>query len=239
MEDSEAFTHHPLWIANYGVSKPYVPADNWGGQSWTIWQFSASGEVPGVNDGEPPVDLNIFNGTRQDLKDWLGIDDSQPVSSPPDITNQQMMWALILAAKEMDADLDAWLVKADLSYLVDPASNASRPYDGLAVEDLPFSDEIKEAIQIAIDDVLTGTMNPIYSMTNQEVINAFYRAAVQLGISGWELIQHAGLTDLVNNRDAYYIGAVISDITSLSSQEKKGSTGGDRPGQPDGRTGRA
>jgi GH25 family lysozyme M1 (1,4-beta-N-acetylmuramidase) len=219
MENSEAFSHYPLWVANYGVSKPYVPADNWGGQGWTIWQFSASGEVPGVNNGDPPVDQNIFNGTLADLRDWLGIDGTRP--TPPDITNHQMMWALILAAKQLGADLETWLAKANLFYLVNPSSNASRPYDDLAVEELPFSDAIKEAIQIAIDNALTGTMNPIYYMTNQQVVNAFYQASPQLGISGWELIQRAGLADLINKRDAYYIGATINDIGSLSSLEKK------------------
>ncbi len=39
---------HPLWVANWGVSKPSVPAGNWGGRGWSIWQYTSSGTVPGI-----------------------------------------------------------------------------------------------------------------------------------------------------------------------------------------------
>lgn len=46
---------HPLWVANFGVESPSVPADNWNGTGWSIWQFTSSGSVKGI-DG--PVDRN-------------------------------------------------------------------------------------------------------------------------------------------------------------------------------------
>ena len=46
--DSSAFTLDPLWVANWGVSSPSVPANNWGGTGWQVWQFSDAGSVPGV-----------------------------------------------------------------------------------------------------------------------------------------------------------------------------------------------
>jgi GH25 family lysozyme M1 (1,4-beta-N-acetylmuramidase) len=46
---------HRLWIANFDVDKPSVPADNWNGNGWSIWQFTSSGNVRGI-DGH--VDKN-------------------------------------------------------------------------------------------------------------------------------------------------------------------------------------
>ncbi len=50
---------HPLWVANFDVDVPLVPADNWGGQGWSIWQFTSSGTVAGV---EGRVDRNVLRG---------------------------------------------------------------------------------------------------------------------------------------------------------------------------------
>lgn len=47
-------THgHPLWVANFDVPSPLVPAANWAGKGWTIWQYTSSGTIGGI-DG--PVD---------------------------------------------------------------------------------------------------------------------------------------------------------------------------------------
>jgi lysozyme len=39
---------HRLWVANWNVSEPSVPADHWDGQGWSIWQFTNSGRVRGI-----------------------------------------------------------------------------------------------------------------------------------------------------------------------------------------------
>lgn len=54
---------HDLWVAHYGVQKPYVslPA---GWERWTYWQYTDKGEV-GSNK---PLDFNQFNGTLTELK---------------------------------------------------------------------------------------------------------------------------------------------------------------------------
>jgi GH25 family lysozyme M1 (1,4-beta-N-acetylmuramidase) len=54
-----ALRGHPLWVANWDVRKPVVPADNWAGESWTIWQYTSSGSVAGI-DGR--VDRNWLRG---------------------------------------------------------------------------------------------------------------------------------------------------------------------------------
>jgi hypothetical protein len=64
-------------------------------------------------------------------------------------------------------------------------------------------------------------MDPIYKLTNQLVINAFYQAASTLVMSGWDLLLKAGLTSLVNKRLGYYIGPVVEDMQGLSSAEKQ------------------
>jgi GH25 family lysozyme M1 (1,4-beta-N-acetylmuramidase) len=39
---------HPLWVANFGVDSPAVPAGNWDGQGWSVWQYTSSGSVDGI-----------------------------------------------------------------------------------------------------------------------------------------------------------------------------------------------
>ena len=46
-----------LWVAHWGVSSPSVPADNWGGRSWTFWQYTSDGTVAGISGR---VDLNRY-----------------------------------------------------------------------------------------------------------------------------------------------------------------------------------
>jgi GH25 family lysozyme M1 (1,4-beta-N-acetylmuramidase) len=46
-----------LWVAHWGVTSPSVPASNWGGKSWTFWQYTSSGTVPGISGR---VDLNRY-----------------------------------------------------------------------------------------------------------------------------------------------------------------------------------
>lgn len=60
--DSRWFADHgyPLWIANWGVTKPDVPAANWGGQGWTVWQWTNVGHVHGITTN---VDRDRFHGS--------------------------------------------------------------------------------------------------------------------------------------------------------------------------------
>ncbi len=61
MGDSHWFADHgyPLWIANWYVSAPDVPANNWQGQGWTFWQWSSTGSVSGISTA---VDKDRFGG---------------------------------------------------------------------------------------------------------------------------------------------------------------------------------
>ncbi len=51
---------HPLWIARYGASEPTVPAQDWAGQGWTLWQHTNEGSVDGIAGD---VDLDWYAGT--------------------------------------------------------------------------------------------------------------------------------------------------------------------------------
>lgn len=50
-----------LWVAHWYVSKPSVPADNWGGRGWTLWQVTDCAKVKGISGC---VDGNLLNGTN-------------------------------------------------------------------------------------------------------------------------------------------------------------------------------
>jgi GH25 family lysozyme M1 (1,4-beta-N-acetylmuramidase) len=63
--DSEWFAdngYKVLWIAHWTTaSVPTLPANGWGGNGWTFWQYTSSGSVPGIVGR---VDLDHFNGTN-------------------------------------------------------------------------------------------------------------------------------------------------------------------------------
>lgn len=61
---TDEFQDHPLWVANYTSGCPSVP-DAW--DRWSLWQYSATGSVLGI-DGN--VDTNRFNGSLEQLHDF-------------------------------------------------------------------------------------------------------------------------------------------------------------------------
>lgn len=50
-----AKARYPLWVAHWSVRKPSVPARNWAGKGWSVWQYTSSGSVAGISGR---VDLN-------------------------------------------------------------------------------------------------------------------------------------------------------------------------------------
>ena len=46
---SFALEGHPLWVANFDVPSPLVPAGNWAGKGYSIWQYTSSGRVRGIS----------------------------------------------------------------------------------------------------------------------------------------------------------------------------------------------
>jgi lysozyme len=61
LDNTAWFANHGyaiLWAAHWERPGPSVAASNWAGRSWTFWQYSNTGTVPGI-DGY--VDLNRFH----------------------------------------------------------------------------------------------------------------------------------------------------------------------------------
>jgi len=75
----DEFKDYPLWVAHYTREGecPLIP-DPW--SDWTFWQYTGSGEVKGV---ETIVDINIFDGTYNDLLTF--IDNCKTVHAEPSI----------------------------------------------------------------------------------------------------------------------------------------------------------
>lgn len=59
------FYNYSIWIAKYSPTPPYTPPEI--GCEWTIWQYSESGLVSGINN---PTDISIFN-KQKSVKDIL------------------------------------------------------------------------------------------------------------------------------------------------------------------------
>ncbi|WP_280264301.1 glycoside hydrolase family 25 protein [Nocardia wallacei] len=62
MADTNEFTRYPLWIADYrGNDQPEVPG---GWPTWTFWQQTDSGRIPGIAGN---TDINVYSGAQGDF----------------------------------------------------------------------------------------------------------------------------------------------------------------------------
>ena len=50
----------PLWVAHWGVESPLLPAADWDGNGWRVWQHTSDGHVAGI---QGRVDLDVVKGT--------------------------------------------------------------------------------------------------------------------------------------------------------------------------------
>ncbi len=215
--NTEKFARHPLWIAAYKVDSPKIPANNWGGNGWTFWQTSEKGIVPGIRGEAPCVDMDVYRGTFEDLKSWLKIDQERAIS--PDVTNGDMMAALIDAADLLEISSDDLINRAGLGYLVDPIGNSLRPYDGPAVQDLPLSNSEKKKISRTLEKFI-GANSLSWCITHQDLINAFYSVGSMDGTGGWTLVERAGLNYIGEDRSELYHGPVIEMLPELTVEQK-------------------
>jgi GH25 family lysozyme M1 (1,4-beta-N-acetylmuramidase) len=213
-DDSQAFSRYPLWVANYGVSSPAMPAGNWGGRGWFLWQFTEHGEISGIN---PPTDINWYRNSHESLKSFLGITSEREAA--PVVTNSEMLAALRATAEQHGTDLNELLEDTGLRYIAE-AHNHNRPYDGPGVGDLTLSDFEKQTLIQVLEDLETQAPEGIPAgFTNQDMINIFYIAAQGLVIDGYTLLSKAGLAWLADNRGALYTGPTVDDM-ALNEDEK-------------------
>lgn len=218
MGDSQGFTRYPLWVANYEVTKPRVPGENWGGHGWSFWQYTAKGSVPGINDGTPSVDLNLYKDTHDALNSWLGIQEPRP--APPVITNGDMMAAVVDAAESIGDSPDEWVRRLQLGYLIDPVINVGRLYDGPAIAEMNLVEVDKKALSLAVEARLLASSSA-WGITNQDMLNALYFAANQSGLAGWGLVEKVELTYLVDDREGPYTGPLIEELPGLTVEQRR------------------
>ena len=156
--------------SNTNYWNPRLPA---GHKKWKFWQYSADGNQQGPKNGirqqpwhgtPPSVDIDVFNGTVQDLMNWLSLEyDPDEIEKPveteeedlpeagptyPGFTNQNMIDLIYQAAKPSGNHYwDHWIVNAHLEYLAIPASNRPKPYTGPKIENLPgLTNKEKQAL---------------------------------------------------------------------------------------------
>ena len=99
---------------------------------------------------------------------------------------------------------------------------------GLTEEEIERSLELVEQKYGPVDELVPGEYTielpieeagvPVY--TNQDIIDAFYAAARQVGENGWGWLSRAGLTGLVADRQGEYQGPAIDDLPGLTTAEK-------------------
>lgn len=68
------FQDYGLWVAEYSDAIQEPDA----GRSWEIWQYSESGHINGVNGN---VDLDVFNGDENQLREFLRGVSTQPAAT--------------------------------------------------------------------------------------------------------------------------------------------------------------
>lgn len=55
----EEFSDYPLWIRNVYCEPDFI--------DWKFWQYSDKGELYGFNGEEKYIDLNVYNGTKEEF----------------------------------------------------------------------------------------------------------------------------------------------------------------------------
>lgn len=80
---------YPLWIANYEVTKPIIPAP-W--TEYTIWQYTPSGNGSTYGVEALGIDLNYFNGDLNDLYMFVGWESTPTPVEPTDKEKLNMLW---------------------------------------------------------------------------------------------------------------------------------------------------
>ena len=89
----------PLWIAQYFFEpnrnrNPALPA---GADDWRIWQYSADAppneKGPDYGVESRNIDLNVYNGTVEQLREWLGFDGAPAEEKTLEQLESVVKWA--------------------------------------------------------------------------------------------------------------------------------------------------
>lgn len=162
------FSDYPLWVANYTKSCPRLPS---GWSDWVFWQSSESGKVAGVQGN---VDLDHFNGTREQLLAFAqGVDAPEPGPSDPPAdpdpqsapVNLKPVNGSHVTTDAVDLSCDAFPGANGYTFQIDylsPSSNSWKPYYTYStggpkktfwpVVDAPFRFRVKASTQSGSSD---------------------------------------------------------------------------------------
>ena len=82
--DARWLAAYPLWIAHY-TKDPAIDPSRPSWWPWKFYQYTSSGAVKGIVGR---VDLNVYNGTVEELRAWAGIAEP-PV--PGELTDKEKL----------------------------------------------------------------------------------------------------------------------------------------------------
>jgi lysozyme len=71
MNNNSAWARYPFWLAWWASESIIKVPPPW--KSWTFWQYSGKGDGLAYGCESKEVDLNLFNGSLDDLKKYAGL----------------------------------------------------------------------------------------------------------------------------------------------------------------------
>lgn len=87
-----------LWLAQY-ASESSISWPSGTYPNWSLWQYSESGEIPGINDSY--VDLDNFNGSAVNFLKWINPRGATPPEPPQPPDFSKMVNVEISAPKDV------------------------------------------------------------------------------------------------------------------------------------------
>lgn len=211
------FGAYALWIQDVNVGKPTVFCDDWQGNSWTMWEFNHQAAVDGIQFGQGRVAMSLFNGKMIDLKTMASFEKARPVLD--EMNNGQFSSALFATADDLRVSPLNFLDQCESRYLIQSYAFRNRTYNGLAIAEMNLSSEEENTFRNQLVQVLSHSPFYLEEMSNQDMINAIYGAAMIMNMNGWTLLEKAGLTGLLKAPEASYEGPIIEDLP-LSAEEQ-------------------
>ena len=211
------FSVYPLWIQDVNQGKPTVFCDDWQGNSWKFWEFNHKASVNGISNGQARVAMSLFNGKFIDLKEMARFEKARPILD--EITIGQFSSALFATADDLRVSPLNFLDQCESRYLIQSYEFRNRIYNGLDISEMNLTSEEANTFRNHIVQVLSHSQYYLEDMTNQDMINAIYGAAMIMNLNGWTLLEKAGLTALLKDPNASYEGPTIENLP-LTAEEQ-------------------
>ncbi|MCD6577684.1 MAG: glycoside hydrolase family 25 protein [Anaerolineaceae bacterium] len=113
----QKWIYYPLWVAHYmkhyqeGISKPR-DLQPWVGlkRKWTFWQYTANGDGLAYGAESKSIDLDLFNGSLEELYDFAYQPVAPPTSPTPTAPSGKPVDIAGLK-KSIEKTIDSWAKK--------------------------------------------------------------------------------------------------------------------------------